>query len=73
MFMKNVRYKNISAEIAREGYKFKEIAQALEISNKAFSNRVNGKTDFKAHEAIVLKIRFFPNLSLDYLFDREVG
>lgn len=66
-------FRNLNAEMARKGLTGKQIAKAIEISQKAFSNRRTGKTDFYASEIVVIAKIFFPGLSVDYLFFENVA
>lgn len=52
-------YPNLRAEIAKRGIKIKAIAACLRISEKALSNKINGKTDFTWPEACKISNCFF--------------
>ena len=63
---------NLNAEIARNGYSKKDIAIMLNLSYKAFLNKISEKTSFTLHE-IRLIMSLFPNFEFNYLFaTREV-
>lgn len=63
-------YPNLSAEMARNGVSVDDLAAAL----KRDRNTVYGKlkrrrgTDFRTSEAFAIRDRFFPGLTVDYLF-----
>lgn len=40
----------LKAEIARAGKTYRSLARALNISEQAFYNKLNGETEFKASE-----------------------
>lgn len=47
-----------------------EIAKVLNISEQAFSYKINGKKEFKSSEMFLIRDNFFPQLSIDELFAR---
>ncbi|OPY60115.1 MAG: hypothetical protein A4E56_02896 [Pelotomaculum sp. PtaU1.Bin065] len=61
-------FKNLRAEIARQGLTGKQIATAIGISPRSFSRRMSGKTQFLYKETLQMRNIFFKNLSLNYLF-----
>lgn len=66
-----IAYPNLDAEIKKRGVKRIAIATALEISRPALQHKLQGKVPFSFPQAQTLRDRFFPDLSLDYLFDRS--
>lgn len=69
-------FKNLKAEMARQGLTGKKVAAAIGIPEKAFSNRMRGRTAFLFRDMVVIKNTFFPNLRIEYLFFemyREAG
>lgn len=68
-----IAYPNLDAEIKKRGVKRIAIATALEISGPALRHKLQGKVPFSFPQAQTLRDRFFPDLSLDYLFDRGGG
>lgn len=69
----NVPYSNLKAEMAREGIKQVQIAELLDVREATISDKINGKSTFDIDEAIKIKRTYFPNLSLEYLFSRDVS
>lgn len=65
------RYKNLRAEMARNGVTIKEIAELLGVRFATVSDKMNGRSRFFCDEAIKIKRKFFPNLPIEYLFDDE--
>ena len=65
------KFNNLRAEMARKGLTSKQVAAAIGISQKAFSNRMNGRTMFLMHEVVAIKNIFFPGFRLEYLFFEE--
>ena len=64
-------YPNLEAELARKKLSNSECAKACSISDKSFSNKRCGKTDFTLTEIKILRKVFFPNCTLEYLFSTE--
>ena len=62
---------NLIFEISVHKIKKKEIAAALDIDEKTLRAKLNGTTQFKANEMLKIKDTFFPDLTLDYLFEIE--
>lgn len=65
------RYKNLRAEMARNGVTIKQIAELLGVRFATVSDKMNGRSRFFCDEAIKIKRKFFPNLPIEYLFDDE--
>lgn len=61
-------YRNLKAEMTRNEVQRKDIADFLGIRYATVVDKINGKYQFKLEEAFSIKKRFFPNLSLEYLF-----
>lgn len=62
-------FRNLRAEMAREGFDGKKIASGIGISNKSFSNKILGKSEFTRTEMIKIHRQFFPKCSIGYLFE----
>ncbi len=63
-----MRYSNLRAELARDGVSMEEVSKALNIHRNSVANKINGDTPFTVEEAFKVQKKFFPKLSLDYLF-----
>lgn len=57
----------------RGGVKKKDIAQLLGVSPKTIWNKLRGANDFTFGEAVKIKNRFFPEVPIEQLFEREVS
>jgi predicted transcriptional regulator len=66
-----VRYRNLDAEMARYGITNKMLADAAGKSPESIDKKRSGKIDWKLSEVMAIKKTFFPDLSLNYLFERE--
>lgn len=63
-----MRYRNLRAAIAYKGIKYKEIAEALGISARSLSNKIEGKSPFTWPEVCLIHSAFFPDEEKDALF-----
>lgn len=63
--------RNLMAEMARIGIRNKDIAGAINKSEKSVSNKILCKTDFTREEMVQIKKIYFPDCSLEYLFAQE--
>lgn len=64
-------YPNLRAEMARKNIKSVVVAETLGISYDTMSNKMNGKSDFTRTEIFKIRDEFFPDLTLEYLFETE--
>ena len=64
-------YKNLKAEMGRDDVTIESISELLQIHRNSVANKLNGKTTFSIEEAKAIKTAFFPDYTLDYLFDTE--
>lgn len=64
-------YRNLKAEMKREGITNEKMARELGINPATLSVKLNKKERLKFIEAKKIKETFFPELSTDYLFDYE--
>ena len=67
-----MKYSNLKAELARKGVSMEEVSKALEIHRNSVANKINGDTPFTVEEAFKIQKKYFPKLSLDYLFATDV-
>ncbi|NJH79279.1 XRE family transcriptional regulator [Staphylococcus agnetis] len=47
-----------------------DIADLLEVRYQTVSDKINGISDFKFGEALLIKNTFFPEYEIEYLFSR---
>lgn len=59
---------NLRAELARRGIKRKAIAETLGIKQSLVTDRLNKPDGFKFSECVKIKNKFFPDMTLEYLF-----
>lgn len=62
---------NLEAELAREGIHKIQIAQLLHISKRALYDKVSGRTKFTTDQAILIQKTYFPDKSIEYLFETK--
>jgi len=61
-------FPSLNAEIARQNLKIKDIADALHLTEKTVRNKISGKYDFTYSEMKFIRDKYFPQLTIDYLF-----
>ena len=66
-------YKNLLAEMARQGIAKKALATALGISYKSVLDRLAGEVEFTWGEVKTLTAMFPGNLKPEYLMEVEAG
>ena len=64
-------YRNLKAEMARLNVTGKTIAEDIGITAQAFSDKMTGRTEFKLKEVERIRGKFFPDRTLEYLFERN--
>lgn len=62
-------YRNLLAEMLRNGISKKNLANELNISEKALYNRFSGLTDFNWKEVVTIKKVLNTEISSDELFE----
>ncbi len=63
-------YPILEAEIAKNGITKKEIAEAIGITPRAFSQKLTGKSDLRYSEIQCIR-KFFPDIPLEQLFSHS--
>lgn len=66
-------YPNLEAEMARNKLTNADCAAICGITEKAFSNKRCGRSDFNLKEIKALRENLFPKCSLEYLFADDAG
>lgn len=64
-------YSNLRAEMARKNISITDLMKVTGKSRSGVSNNLNGKGSFSVNESLAIRNRFFPELSIDYLFSNE--
>lgn len=62
--------KNLIAEMARKNLLYRDIASVIEKDEKSVANKIYCRTEFTRKEMVLIKKAYFPELSLDYLFEQ---
>lgn len=65
-------FPNLKAEMARRNIKVTDLASSIGVTPKTVYNRLSGRTEFTLSEMLTIKRRYFPDLTLDYLFNKDV-
>lgn len=65
-------YKNLQILMINNNVSDEDISKVLGITIKAVRHRLNGNTEFKRSEMLVIKKQLFPNYTLDQLFDDDI-
>ena len=60
-------YKNLEAELTRNGFTQKDLCKLLNLNSSTISNKMNGIRDFKLIEC--KRIAVWLNSTIDYLFE----
>lgn len=66
-----MKYPNLAAEMTRLRVRPKDIAEYLGIHVNGVYLTINGKREISVDRAISIRDHFFPDLSIDYLFQIE--
>ena len=61
-------YPNLEAEMTRNGIKNEDIAKAIDRDERTVRNKRSGATEFTFNEALAIRDKFFPSLTLEYIF-----
>ena len=61
-------FPNLRAEMARRNLLNKDISDGTGISYESLKNKLNGRSEFKRQDMYLIKNKFFPNYTIDYLF-----
>jgi DNA-binding XRE family transcriptional regulator len=64
-------YRNLEAEMIREGVTRKDLAEALGVRYATVIDKLKGRYSFTLDEAFIIRNKFFPHLSFEYLFERN--
>lgn len=64
-------YKNLEAEIVRHDISKEDIAHTINKSYQTIMLKLSGKYSFTLDEALDIRNSYFPEFSLDYLFQKQ--
>ena len=62
---------NLKSQMAIHEVKIEDIAKLLGIHRNSAANKVNGETAFSIEEAVKVRDKFFPEKTLEYLFEKR--
>ena len=62
---------NLKGEMAKKDITIEEISKLLGIHRNSVANKLNGDSAFTIDEAFKIQNKYFPTLSLAYLFGTE--
>lgn len=48
-----------------------DLADLLEVRYQTVADKINGVSDFKFGEALLIKNKYFPEYDIEYLFEKE--
>lgn len=68
----DIAYPNFVGEIAKRGIKKTDVAQAANMCTKTLREKIVGKSEFSLGEATIIRDTFFPDQTLEYLFERKI-
>ena len=68
---RSVYYPILEAEMGRNGIQKEQFRKLLKIDRSSVSQKVNGYRPFKVDEAIRIQEAFFPNVSINELFQHN--
>ena len=66
-------YPVLEAEIVKRGILKKSIAELLELAPRMLSTRLTGKFEFTLGQAIAIQEKFFPDMDIKMLFNKNEG
>lgn len=64
-------YLNLKAEMAKRNITIEAIAKELSIHRNSVSYKINRGGSFSIEESMRIRKKFFPDLSLDYIFAHD--
>lgn len=62
--------RNLLAEMVRKEIEPEDIMKVIGISRRTWHNKSRGLTQFTVKEAMSIRDTYFPECSIEYLFDR---
>jgi len=63
-------FKNLLVEMMRKDITKKMIAKELQKSYETIKSRFKGKTQWKENEMFCIRDKFFPDKTIEYLFEK---
>lgn len=69
--MPEVKVDNLEAEMKRNKISRSDIANLLGLSYRTIHSRFNDESEWGCAECVEVRDAYFPNMTLDYLFETE--
>lgn len=66
-------YKTLEGKMVEKGIATKDVADRLNISERAFRNKLRGISDFTWSQACIIQEEFFPEVSKEELFRKTAA
>lgn len=64
-------YRNLEAEMVRHSISRKDVATFLNVRYATVIDKLSGRYQFRLDEALNIKQKLFPKLSIEYLFQSD--
>lgn len=68
-----MEYSNLIGEFAKAHINYVDVAKALNITRDTLRYKLSGKRPFTIDEAYKIRDLFFPNMSIEQLFERTAS
>lgn len=65
-------YSNLKFEMERNNIDKNHVAEFLEIDMNSLNSKLDGKEFFKFYEAFMIQHKYFPKLTMEYLFKSDI-
>lgn len=62
--------RNLKAEMTRKDINAEVIAKTLGVTERTVRNKIDGATGFSFFETLKIREKHFPDLTLEYLFEK---
>ena len=63
-------FKNLLAEMARRDINNLDLSRLLNLTPNTISRKMTGKSEFTRKEMFTIRNNFFPELTIEYLFQK---
>lgn len=66
-------FPNLRAEMARCGVTATDLSKVAHKTDRSIRDKIGGRGDFTLTEIYAIRDAFFPEMTLEYLFERDTG
>lgn len=66
-------FPNLRAEMTRCGLTAADLSRVAHKTDRSIRDKIGGRGDFTLTEIYAIRNTFFPEMTLEYLFERETG